>query len=349
MTKTASKARELASSRLLLIELEANLNATLPEAYRASFAEETMTIRFQNQELETFGLVLSGALDAARLFSVTRKISQQESGRPKLLVARYISAPARKELSRQGFSFLDATGNASIIGLGGKLLIIKDGLERDPWRTPGRPALSFQGSSVQAITRYLVENKTPIPISRLIADTQVPRGSVYRALQLLESHELITRNGSQIADAQWEELLISWTDETGFSHSGFTKSYSLPGGIDQLEKKLRSSKLRYVATGTIASMAYHQSASLAAAMLYSFDPDGLALDLGLEKPTGWANVLINFPKTDLPFRDSVSMNGIQVASVALTYRDLMSGPGRNPEEAKNLLDWMKRNVELWRK
>ncbi len=55
------------------------------------------------------------------------------------------------------------------------------------------------------------------------------------------------------------------------------------------------------------------------------------------------------PKFDVVFeRPLRTVGGVAVASPSQVVVDLMTGPGRNPNEAEELLEWMKRNEQSWR-
>jgi hypothetical protein len=58
--------------------------------------------------------------------------------------------------------------------------------------------------------------------------------------------------------------------------------------------------------------------------------------------------LVIEPTDDFMFLRSHLDAGLRFAAPSQVFADLMAGPGRNPEEAMALLDWMRRNEELWR-
>jgi hypothetical protein len=84
-------------------------------------------------------------------------------------------------------------------------------------------------------------------------------------------------------------------------------------------------------------------------MLYSTNPEALANKLGIRQTDRGANVILGYPNSTGPSQRTTEFEGVRVVSVSQIYRDLMSGPGRNPEEAKKLLDWRVKNDGIWRK
>jgi len=47
-------------------------------------------------------------------------------------------------------------------------------------------------------------------------------------------------------------------------------------------------------------------------------------------------------------RSLTNQEGLQLAAPTQVAVDLMTGPGRSPSEAEELLDWMRRNEQSWR-
>ena len=61
-----------------------------------------------------------------------------------------------------------------------------------------------------------------------------------------------------------------------------------------------------------------------------------------------ANVMIAQATYGAVFRRRQTWQGVWVAAPSQTAVDLTTGPGRNPAEAQELLDWMGRNEADWR-
>ena len=57
-------------------------------------------------------------------------------------------------------------------------------------------------------------------------------------------------------------------------------------------------------------------------------------------------MLLAEPSFDVPFvRTLTNESGVQVAAPTQVVVDLMTGPGRGPQEAEELLEWMMRNEQ----
>ncbi|SCX05923.1 hypothetical protein SAMN05216534_0467 [Candidatus Aquiluna sp. UB-MaderosW2red] len=267
------------------------------------------------------------------------------------IVARYISLPAQQELRKLGMSFADATGNIFIAAPQMGLLISNRGMDMDPWRKPGRPKASLTGVSTELVIRALVDKKEPYLTAELARESGTSRGSAYWVLDRLEEVGFITRDKKRsIEKVEWQELLRAWSTESDFFATSSTTSYIAPRGLEQLLLDLKTiDKDLYAATGTISAAAYKSSTDLYTAMLCTTNPEALANKLGIRQTNRGANVMLSYPNSDGPFQRTTEFEGLRIVSAPQTYRDLMSGPGRNPEEAKNLLDWMVQNDGIWRK
>jgi len=86
------------------------------------------------------------------------------------------------------------------------------------------------------------------------------------------------------------------------------------------------------------------------AMLYVTAADDAAGAWGLRPADAGANVTLAEPEFDVVFERSLkSKDGFKIAAPTQVVVDLMTGPGRSPSEAEELLKWMKRNEQSWRR
>ena len=68
---------------------------------------------------------------------------------------------------------------------------------------------------------------------------------------------------------------------------------------------------------------------------------GLGLGIG-------ANVALFTPFDDVVFERTSVKKGIAVAALSQIAVDLMTSPGRGPNEAEALMQWMQENEDAWR-
>jgi hypothetical protein len=78
------------------------------------------------------------------------------------------------------------------------------------------------------------------------------------------------------------------------------------------------------------------------------DAAAVADALGLKPADAGANVLLLEPKGDFVFDGARLDDGVRYVAPSQAVADLLSGSGRNPAEAEELLSWMRRNEDAWR-
>jgi hypothetical protein len=106
---------------------------------------------------------------------------------------------------------------------------------------------------------------------------------------------------------------------------------------------------RYAVTGTLAAAEWAAYAPARLAMVYTPDPEMAAMLWDLRPTDAGANVVLGEPQYDVVFeRCSTNEEGVIIAAPTQVAVDLMTGPGRSPNEAEELLDWMRRNEQSWR-
>jgi hypothetical protein len=84
-------------------------------------------------------------------------------------------------------------------------------------------------------------------------------------------------------------------------------------------------------------------------MVYVADAEKAANVWGLRPADAGANVMLAEPGFDVVFERSLTnKEGVVLAAPTQVVVDLMTGPGRSPNEAEELLEWMKANEGSWR-
>lgn len=347
----------------ILAETLSQIKKVLPETFKLEIerqkentppfkADAIIDVTRGNQQVFQLAAEVKKTIDSSGLLKVINLVQTQlrQIADP-LVVARYISVPAQEELKKLAISFADATGNIYISIPEQPMFISNRGSDRDPWRKAGRPKSVLTGISTELVIRALIELPEPYKTAELIEKSGAARGSVYWILDSLEEAGYVSRNEKGVIQfVRWKQLLEAWATESDFYKTNRTAFYIAPRGLDRLLDDLRGlNPADYVATGTIASRAYKDTAGLYTAMIYSANEPEIANKLGLRETDRGANVILAHPNADLRNLRSSDFEGLRVATAPQTYRDLMWGPGRNPEEAKNLLKWMESNVDIWRK
>ncbi|MBB5625472.1 hypothetical protein [Sphaerisporangium krabiense] len=188
------------------------------------------------------------------------------------------------------------------------------------------------------------------PIRELIDASGVSTGSVYRVIDFLETEDLVTRSSSGAVTApDWVALLRRWSEDYGFVRNSHVTRWIAPRGLSSLVQRASGSPTQYAATGTLAAANWAPYAPARSAMIYTADAGQAAQLWDLRPADAGANVMLAEPKTDVVFaRTLVDASGLTIAAPSQVAVDLMTGPGRSPSEAEELIEWMTLNESSWR-
>jgi len=269
-----------------------------------------------------------------------------------LVVARYLSPPVREKLTAAGLSYVDATGNMRVEICKPGLFLSDRGADRDPWRGPGRPRGTLKGEPAAKVVRAIADFTGIWPVRKLVDVSKASTGATYRVVEFLEREAMATRHEDGRVDvADWSEVLRRWSDDYGFVRTNQVTRWIAPRGLPGLMDQFVSAgeSVRYAVTGSTAAAQWAAYAPARLAMIYVGDAREAAESWGLRPTDAGANVILAEPKYDVVFERSLkNAEGIVVAAPSQVVVDLMTGPGRNPSEAEELLEWMKRNERSWR-
>ncbi|HUX65550.1 MAG TPA: hypothetical protein VMV42_00245 [archaeon] len=268
-----------------------------------------------------------------------------------MIVARYLSKPAQEFLKSANISYADATGNFMISSLENGIFCESDkGAASDPWRVPGRPSGSIRGNAAAKVVRALIDELSGMSIPELIRSAKSSSSTAYRVVEYLDSQALLEREGSAITNVSWKEVIRRWSAEYSYWKENSVIGFLDPRGIDSTLKKLKDeSSDGYAITGTVAAAEYASYAEAKQLTMYAKYPVELAKKLGLKPVDTGANVYIAATAYDVVFKRTRVVSGLSYVGPSQIAVDLLSGPGRNPEEAQALIEWMEKNEKKWRK
>jgi hypothetical protein len=266
---------------------------------------------------------------------------------PPLVVSRYIAPRSRELLAEAGASYMDATGNLRFMLERPAIYMETTGVSRDPWRGPERETRTLRGKPAARVVRALVDFKPPFGVRALSKLSNASLGSTYRTVDFLDKEALISRaKGGEVVEVNWPDLLLRWSEDYSFQGSNQITAVLEPRGPERVLEKLRGSKAEYAITGALSARRVTELAAPRSATIFTPDPGALAESLGLHQG-GAANVLLARPFDDLVFARSEEEAGIRYAALSQTAADLLTGPGRDPGEGKNLIAWMSANEADW--
>lgn len=269
-----------------------------------------------------------------------------------VVVARYLSPPVRDRLRDAGLSYVDATGNARVAISSPGLFLSDRGADGDPWRGPGRPRGTLKGAPAAKVVRALADCCGPWNVRALVEEAKASTGATYRVIEFLESEGLVVRGANNLIEVRdWVEMIRRWSRDYEFARTNQLTRWIAPRGLSGLMGRLAASDRgpRYAMTGSLAAQRWAAYAPARLAMIYVTNPAEAAEAWGLRAADAGANVLLAESPFDVVFeRTQRDDGGVVLAAPAQVAVDLMTGPGRNPSEAEELVEWMTRNEQSWR-
>ena len=275
-------------------------------------------------------------------------------GVPILLLAPFLSPRAREVLVQLGASYADATGNLRLELDRPAVFIETQGADRNPNRE-SRSLKSLKGAAAGRVVRALCDFKPPFGVRALAEASSTPLGTVSRVVTLVEEEALLERGKrKEIARVNWDGLLRRWSQDYDVKTSNTLQSFIEPRGLSVLRDKLKATARRYAATGSLAAP---RIAPTRLASVYVDDRVAAADEWGLVPTDTGMNVWllepydeVVFERTHRPgFATGAGEDGLLCAGPTQVAVDLMTGPGRSPQEGEALIKKMKEDEDGWRR
>lgn len=288
--------------------------------------------------------------DVAKIAEELRSRAAKVPGAVPVVVARYLSPATRERLSEEEVAYADATGNRRLSVEKPALFVRNVGADSDPWRGPGRPRGGLKGRAAAQVVRWLVDLTPPYTMLQVAKGSGASTGATYRVVQFLEEEGLVLREGrGRITKVEWRALLQRWSRDYASRRGEWAESLLFPRGMEALVEALRAvDDSHYVLTGSLAVPAVAAQAAPRFALLYAADLDALVDRLGLRRVDTGANVILSRDFEGVAFVRSRQREGVRVAALSQVAVDLLTGPGRSPNEGEALLDWMEAHERDWR-
>jgi len=275
---------------------------------------------------------------------------ERRRGQPtQLVVVPFLSRGTRTRLREVGANYLDLTGNASIAIERPGLFIETSGADEDPNRTP-RAARSLRGAKAGRVVRLLVDLQESPGVRELAALAGLDAGYVSRILALLDGEGLIQRGKrGKIESVDWPRLLRTWADESPIDARGVRHTYLDPRGIEATLRRLAQLDTEYLVTCEAAARAYAPTTSPPLLTIWTADAERLAEVLALRPAKAGMNVILVEPRDERVLAEFQLRDGVRFAAPSQVAADLLSSPGRGPNEADSLLSWMEAHPGDWRR
>ena len=265
-----------------------------------------------------------------------------------VVVAPYLSETAREQIAGLDASYIDSTGNIFIRTQRPALFVKQDGAKKDPW--PSDEALrTLKGRGAGRALRALLDFQPPYGVRELAERAKVPLGSLSRTVDLLDRDGLITKDGrGPVTDLDWEGVIRRWAKDYDVTTTNQVSTFLEPRGLVALSTKLGKLKRGYAMTGAVAAQRVSPVAPARLAAIYVNDVIGWSERLDVRLADTGANVWLLEPYDDVVFDRTANREGVVCVSPTQLAVDLLTGPGRDPSEGEELLEWMKGNERDWR-
>lgn len=336
------------------------LEARLPRGWRLAWkkpaakpvprADAILMIRATDGRSGTLIVEVKKKLEARDVPLLAEQVRQRQDSDDALLVAaRYLSPRAREALVDKGVSYFDATGNIRVVVDNPGLFVSERGLDSDPWRPSDRPTSSLRGTPASRVVRALVDFPPPRKVREVSELSGASLGSTSRTIDFLDREALIERDeNASIIAVDWSALLERWAVDYDIERRRRVTRLFAPRGAGSVADGLRGWAGSYAISGSLAGARWQPFAAAKLAIVYATDTEELQSLLKLVSPPTNPNVLVIEPDDDLPFDRRIEQDGLFYAAPSQVVVDLLGGPGRNPEEGRALIDWMKAHEAEWR-
>ena len=267
---------------------------------------------------------------------------------PVLVYARFLSATTRTRLIDEGAAYADATGNWRMQLSEPGLFLMTNGAAKDP-NPPKRPLLSLKGPAAGRVVRALCDFSPPYGIRELADRADIPLGSLSRVVSLLDEAALIEREPrGPIVGVEVEGLIERWVEDYTVIESNGSSTWLAPRGLPPVLGELRETNARVAVTGSFGAASVVSIAPARLLMVYASDVAAVARQLKLVAAEVGANVVLLEPFDDCVFERTWRDERLPVVRHSQTAADLLTSPGRGPEEGEQLLRWMEANQDEWR-
>jgi hypothetical protein len=343
----------------LLKDLYASIRHHLPDSWTLDLATEVVRGTRRLDGLLRLsapdGTQINMAVEAKRQIApvdvpaVIAKLRQTTLPEERPLVAApFIGPRAQELLTAANVGYWDATGNLRIRSDNPVLFIEDRGATANPW-TESRQLHSLRGHTAGRAVRALCDFFPPYGIRELAERSVTPASSIARVVGLLEREALVTRGSSgEVTRVDVPRVIHQWTQDYSLTKSNRAQTFLESRGLDALLDKLRQSATPYAVTGSLAGVLVAPIAPLRLAIVYVKDIEVAAQQFGVRNAERGANVLLAEPFDFVVFDRTLEREGVTYAALTQVAADLLTGPGRGPQEGEELLRWMGDNEDAWR-
>ncbi len=271
-----------------------------------------------------------------------------------LVAAPFLSPRTRELLAAAGAGWFDMTGNLRVQLDRPAVFIDRNGASRNPYtNTADRRLKSLKGPGAARVVRALLDAPLPFGVRELADRAEVAAATSSRVLELLVREDLIERDAAGgVVAVRKLSLARRWTADYGLTSTNQAVPMLAARGIDQVLTTLKKYDGRYAITAEAATRPYlprGQAAVGPLALLTIYVPDATAAagSLQLRAVDRGANVVLVEPFDAVVYRGAKVKDRLTFAAPSQVVVDLLTGPGRAPEEGASLIEVLASNDEGW--
>jgi hypothetical protein len=259
-----------------------------------------------------------------------------------------LSPRTREFLKAKGYQYADLTGNVHLNLPSPGLFIETDGALRNP-EPRARERKSLKGAKAGRLVRTLCDFRPPIGIRDLAKRVGIDPGYTSRIVDFLDREALLVRAPrGPITEVDWPALIRRWSQEYTPFQRQQVKWYLAPRTISYVTERLKQLSIRYAVSGSWAAAQFAAVAPTRLLLCFTDDPAATAQDLELRPTESGANVALAVPLDSVVYERTMQKKGITVAALSQVAADLLTSPGRGPNEGEALIEWMRENENAWR-
>jgi hypothetical protein len=256
-----------------------------------------------------------------------------------LAVSQYISPDSAALLKRNGFGYLDLSGNCYLSF--GPILIQKEGKPNS--RPSRRPLKSlFAPRATRVVRTLLVDSQHAWRLEELAKSADVSLGHAHNVVKRLEELSWVERGEHQrIQLTRPGDLLDGWVDSYSYRLNRMETFFS----PERVTRRLVGDIARVAhAEGRRYAFTLHSGAALVAAKVrlsaihcyLDGDPEAVVRTLGLRPGDGEGNVNLMMPYDAGVLHAPIEKGGVLVVSLPQLYADLYHYERRGREQAAHL-------------
>lgn len=270
-----------------------------------------------------------------------------DAGGTSILLAPYLSPSERARLKDMGWSYWDATGNASLRVDSPMVLIEREGAQRDPAPSENsdpQRLRSLKGAAAGRVVVQLLSEGGAESVRALAVSSSVGVGTAARVLGLLREERQVAENGGAFRVGDRKRLARRWAADYSFIRTSTARRFSSLLGRELALERVAGNPRDVRVTGVAAASRLLSARSATTVLpgaelwLLSSQPSIVARELELVTDSR-GDVLLGAGKLD---RDAlIADDGLPLATPWRVVGDLLSSAGRTVAVGEQLMAILK--------